>query len=284
MTEQVEQQEVDEPTANPYNKEKSWHTPDAPNRGDADSLFFNDSQQATSEEAPEEETQKKTRTNYKKRYDDLKKHYDEKVASFKQKEAELTAAANSRGDSDYAPPRSPEDLEAFRQQYPDLYETVETVAHMRTAEETEALRQQLSVLQQREQGIARKEAEASLQDRHPDFNEIRQDDNFHAWAETQPDQIQGWIYKNPDNVELAIKAIDLYKLEAGITTKSPRRTASKSQSSGSAADMVSTRTTSIDSKEAKIWTRKEIASLSMADYDKYEQDIDQAVMEGRVVS
>ena len=55
MTEQVEQ-EVNEPTANPYNSKKSWHTPDAPNRGDADSLFYDDSpQQATSEEAPVEE-------------------------------------------------------------------------------------------------------------------------------------------------------------------------------------------------------------------------------------
>ena len=92
MTEQVEQ-EVNEPTANPYNAKKSWHTPDAPSRGSADTLFFDDSlQQATSEEAPveeEEEAPKKTRTNYKKRYDDLKKHYDEKVAEFKQREKEL---------------------------------------------------------------------------------------------------------------------------------------------------------------------------------------------------
>lgn len=283
MTEQVEQ-EVTEQEANPYNKDKSWHTPDAPDKGRADSLFFDNSKQATSEEAPVEETEKKTRTNYKKRYDDLKKHYDEKVSNFKQREAELEAAANSGLSSDYTPPKTLEDLQEFKEKYPDLYETVETVAHQRTAEQTEALKQQLSVLQQREQGIARKEAESTLQDRHPDFNEIRQDDNFHAWAETQPEQIQGWIYKNPDDVQLAIKAIDLYKLESGITSKSTKRTASKSQSTGSAADMVSTKTTSVGAKEPKIWTRKEINSLSMADYDKYESEIDQAVIEGRVAS
>ena len=283
MTEQVEQ-EVSEPTANPYNKDKSWHTPDAPNKGDAGSLFFDDSQQATSEEAPveEEEAPKKTRANYKKRYDDLKKHYDEKVADFKQKEAELMAAAQAQ--MPQAELKSPEDLEKFKAKYPDLFDTVETVAHLKTEQQTKALEAKLQALQQREANIVRKEAEESLRSKHPDFEDIKGDDNFHQWAESQPEQIQDWIYKNPDNVDLAIKAIDLYKLENGIATKSPKRTASKSQSSGSAADMVSTRTTSIDTKEPKVWTRKEINSLSMADYDKYEQEIDKAIMEGRVVS
>jgi hypothetical protein len=51
--------------------------------------------QATRNAAPEisEEEETKGRTNYKKRYDDLKKHYDQKIATFKQKELELTAMA-----------------------------------------------------------------------------------------------------------------------------------------------------------------------------------------------
>ncbi len=35
----------------------------------------------------------------------------------------------------------------------------------------------------------------------------------------QPEQIQDWVYNNPDNVALASKAIDLYKLETGVTQK-----------------------------------------------------------------
>ena len=278
MTEQVE-----EPKANPYNKNKSRHTPDEPSKGDANSLFFDDSQQATSEEAPVEEETKKEKTNYKKRYDDLKKHYDEKVASFKQKELELLAKAEETN-VELPKLRSPEDLEKFKTKYPDLFETVETVAHLKSEEKAKVLEAKLQALQEREANIVRKEAEESLRNRHPDFEDIKGDDAFHEWAKEQPEQIQGWIYNNPDNVTLAIKAIDLYKLETGVGKKSSKRTKSKSQSSSSAADMISTRTTSIDSKEPKIWTRKEIASLSMADYDKYEKEIDQAVIEGRVVS
>jgi hypothetical protein len=274
---------VEEPTANPYNRNKSWHKPDAPSKGNADSLFFEDSEEATPNTAPLEDSEKKTRTNYKKRYDDLKKHYDDKVSGFKQKELELQAAAES---ANVPVPRlrSPEDLEKFKAQYPDLFETVETVAHMKSEEKSKALEAKLHALQQREANIVRKEAEESLRSRHPDFEDIKGDENFHTWAESQPEQIQGWVYDNPDNVTLAIKAIDLYKLESGITTKEVKRQTSRSQSSRSAADMVSTKTTSVGSKEPRIWSRKEIAKLSMNDYDKYEKEIDSAVLEGRVVS
>ena len=47
---------LEEETPNPYNAKKSWHTPDRPNMGSADGLFYEPPQQATlEEEAPEEE-------------------------------------------------------------------------------------------------------------------------------------------------------------------------------------------------------------------------------------
>ena len=256
--------------------------PDAPSRGKADTLFFEEPSQATRKAAPEQEEEApKGRTNYKKRYDDLKKHYDQKIADFKQKELQLTAAATEMQPA-YAPPKSAEDLESFREQYPDLYETVETVAHLQSEQQMQALKTKLSVLEERELNIQRKEAESTLRSRHPDFEDIRGDDKFHEWAKEQPEAIQGWIYENPDNVNLAIKAIDLYKMESGIKT-SKKQQPSKSQSSkSSAADMVSTRTTRVDANQPKIWTQREIAALTIQQYDKYEQEIDLAIMEGRV--
>ena len=64
----------------------------------------------------------------------------------------------------------------------------------------------------------------------------------------------------------------------------PATQSSRQKSNRNAADMVSTKTTSVDTKQPKIWTRREIAALSMNDYDRYEKEIDQAVMEGRVVN
>tara|TARA_R110002020_G_scaffold49366_3_gene140484 strand:+ start:295 stop:1137 length:843 start_codon:yes stop_codon:yes gene_type:complete len=274
--------QVEEQESNPYNMNKPWHGADGPPVDTAEQMFFERPQkQATPEdtEAPEEEktAAPKKRTNYKKRYDDLKQHYDNKVNEFKQREQELLAQQTST----YQTPKTQEDIEKFKQDYPDLYDTVETVAHLQSSEQVNQLQGQLEAIQEREARIIRREAEADLIARHPDFDEIRGSDNFHEWAETQPEQIQAWIYNNPDNAQLASKAIDLYKVEKGIKTQT--KSQSKPKNEGSAADMVSTKTQTIDAKEPRIWTEREIAAMSLDQFDKYEEEIQQAISEGRVV-
>ena len=177
-------------------------------------------------------------------------------------------------------------MEKFKEQYPDLYETVETVAHLQSERRVEELQGQLSVIQQREADIMRREAETELRNRHPDFENIRGDEGFQEWAKEQPSEIQDWVFRNPDNVELASKAIDLYKLETGTQTSRPRRQSRQSQQpkEGSAADMVSTKTTTVDvDRGTKIWTEREIAAMSLDEFDSREDEINQALTEGRVV-
>ena len=269
--------QIEEKVPNPYNMKKPWHKPDGPSIDTADQLFFErPEEQATPEnEAPDlEEKAPKKRTNYKKRYDDLKRHYDEKVSEFKQREQEFLAQTSL----EYETPKTKEELEKFKQDYPDLYDTVETVAHLRSAEQVTQLQEQLKTIQQREAQIVRREAEADLITRHPDFEDIRGSDEFHEWAQAQPEQIQEWIYNNSNNSVLASKAIDLYKIENGLQTQMKSRPKQK----GSAADIVSTKTTTVDARQPKIWTEREIAATSLDQFDKYEEEIQQAITEGRV--
>jgi hypothetical protein len=270
-----------EEEANPYNAKKDWHKDEGtPQTQSADGLFFEPpKQKATSSEEAEAPEKEAKGVNYKKRYDDLKKHYDTKVSEFKQREQELLAEAQSYAPQ-YQAPKSAEELEAFRKKNPDLYDTVETVAHLQNEQQLADIRQELVSLKQRETDIAKKEAEVELRQKHPDFEDLRGDERFHEWAKEQPEQIQGWIYNNPNNASLAIKAIDLFKLENGIT--STQSTKKKPRTQGSAADMVSTKTKSVDAKQPKIWTEREITQMSVAEFDKYEQEINQAISEGRV--
>ena len=271
--------QVQEEESNPYNMNKSWHTQDDKKVETADQLFFEKPKKATQNTAPEEEGEEektpKKRTNYKKRYDDLKRHYDEKLSEFKQREQEFLATARPQ----YQAPKTQEDIEKFKEEYPDLYDTVETVAHLRSSEQVGQIEEQLSAIKEREARILQREAEADILAKHPDFPELRNSEEFHTWAETQPEQIQQWIYKNPDNAQLASKAIDLFKLENGYKTQ----TKSQSKPKGSAADMVSTKTTAIEAKQPKIWTEGEIAAMSLDKFDKYENEIREAISEGRVV-
>ena len=76
-------------------------------------------------------------------------------------------------------------------------------------------------------------------------------------------------------------ALDLFKKDFGIE---PKKTKSSSKPTRkSAADMVSTKTTTVEPKQEKVWSEREIAALSMAEFDKYEQEISDAMQEGRIV-
>ena len=280
-----EQAYEEEEVSNPYNARKPWQQQERKKSlSAAESLYYPEDdeepqqQKATRKKAPS--TENEPNTNYKKRYDDLKKHYDQKLSEFKRTEQELREQARE-AEPQYQAPKSQEDLDRFREEYPDLYDTVETVAHMRSQQEVEALRSKLSVIEQREAEIEAREAETALKERHPDFDDIRGDDSFHEWAQEQPEQIQDWIYNNPNNVTLAVKALDLYKLETGKGQGSRKRRSNRQQT-GSAADMVSTKTTNVDTKEAKIWTESEIAKMSLDQFDRVEDEIKLALEEGRV--
>ena len=274
---------VEEKQPNPYNAKKAWHKPDKPKMESADGLFYapSEDEQATPSEDSETPPDKKSKdVNYKKRYDDLKKHYDNRLAEFKQKEQELLADAAEKAPK-YKAPKTLEELQEFKRRNPDLYETVETVAHLQSENQTEALRQQLSSLQEREADILKREAETVLKERHPDFEDIRGDDAFHDWAKEQPEDIQRWVYANNSDATLASRAIDLYKMERGIS-QSPQKRQSKKQERRSAADMVSTKTTAVDAKAPKVWTEREIANMSIDQFDRYEDEIKQALSEGRI--
>ena len=281
------QETVEEPTPNPYNAKKPWHTEDVmPKEGlTADSLFVaprpeKDEGDQQIEEQTATQNKPYSQPNYKKRYDDLKKHYDTKLNEFRTREQEL-ANKVQQAQPVYEAPKSLEELERFKSEYPDVYEVVESVAHLKSEDKIKGLTDKVALIEAREQDIMRREAEKDLMEKHPDYSDLRNNDDFHNWAETQPEEIQDWIYNNPNNASLASKAIDLYKMEVGSST-SVRQQKPSSNRQAQASEMVSTKTTSVEAKEPKIWTQEEIAALPMDEFDRLESEIDRALEEGRV--
>jgi hypothetical protein len=277
--------EVQEENANPYNMNKSWHKEDEIGFQDADGVFFEKPKakpEAEVAEPVEQEVKKDEpykRPDYKKRYDDLKKHYDSKLNEFKSREQELLEQATENRPA-YKAPKSPEELEKFREEYPDMFAVVESVAHMQSESKAKVLEERLSKLQERENKMLREQAEKRLMKRHPDFEEIKNSDDFHSWAKEQPSDIQKWIYENANDADLASRALDLFKKDIGMDV-APKKSNSK-QSKKSAADMVSTKTTSVEPKQEKVWTEREIAKMSMAEFDKHEAEISEAMQQGRI--
>ena len=289
MTNTVQQEEQ----ANPYNAKKDYHVEDKPFTP-ANQLYFEEPSEKNKLFDSDDITEVKSTDNvktenldtpykkpdYKKRYDDLKKHYDSKLNEFKSREQELIEEATSNR-TEYKAPKSPEELEEFKNNYPDVYEVVETVAHLQSETKAKVLEERLSKLQERENNLVRQSAEKRLNERHPDFEDIRNSDDFHGWAKEQPKSIQDWIYSNADDADLASRALDLFKKDFGIDL--PKDMSSSKQTRKSAADMVSTKTKSIEPNQQKVWSEKEIAAMSIAEFDKYESEISEAMQYGRIV-
>jgi len=286
MTEEV----LKEEQANPYNQKKAWHTGEDKPFKSSNEMFFEEPsnevdesdeiEMAKQEEVIEQSNTPYKKPDYKKRYDDLKRHYDSKLNEFKSREEELLDEA-TKNRTEYKAPKTEEELEEFKNSYPDVYEVVETVAHLQSESKAKVLEERLSKLQEREQQIVQQESEKRLMENHPDFDDIRNSDDFHAWAKEQPEAIQDWIYKNANDADLASRAIDLFKKDIGLDTPKKKRSSSKKTSS--AADMVSTKTTSVEPTQEKIWSEKEIAAMSMAEFDKYESEISEAMQQGRII-
>jgi len=289
MTNTVQQEEQ----ANPYNAKKDYHVGDKPFTP-ANQLYFEEPSEKNklfdSDDITEVKSTENVKTenldtpykkpDYKKRYDDLKKHYDSKLNEFKSREQELIEEATSNR-AEYKAPKSPEELEEFKNNYPDVYEVVETVAHLQSETKAKVLEERLSKLQERENNLVRQSAEKRLMERHPDFEDIRNSDDFHGWAKEQPKSIQDWIYSNASDADLASRALDLFKKDFGIDV--PKDMSSSKKTRKSAADMVSTKTKSIDPNQQKVWSEKEIAAMSIAEFDKYESEISEAMQYGRIV-
>lgn len=234
----------------------------------------------TEEDTPEEQADKPyKKVDYKKRYDDLKKHYDGRVNSFKSREQELLAEIRANRPT-YKAPKSAEEIEAFKKEYPDVYGVVETVAHLRSSKETEDLKEEIKQLKELNQTVNKEKAEAKLARMHPDFEQIRESDEFHSWAESQPEAIKGWVYGNATNAELASRAIDLFKQDTG-------KSKSKEVSGDlvAASEMVKVKNSKeIGYGSKKIWTRSQIAAMSQSEFDKNEKAITEAMSEGRVIN
>jgi len=240
-------------------------------------------QQDTQEEeaTPEERPVTAEEKAFKKRYDDLKRHYDKTLNKHKSEVTNLKTQLE-QSTNQMLPPTDPNDLAEWRKKYPDVYDIIETISLTKADERAKKLEEKYQFLQEQQTQIAKEKAEVELLKRHPDFQEIRATDNFHEWAQKQDPTIQGWLYENADNADLAARAIDLYKMDAGITTKK-EKSATKNVKKEAAKAVTSTKKgNQINVTEKKIWSVEEISKLKPFEFDKHEKEIMEARREGRI--
>ncbi len=221
---------------------------------------------------------------YKKRYDDLKRHYDAKVLEFKGEIEELKSAVNQRNvelPQGVPMPKTMEELAQFKDQYPEVFEVVQTVSTMQTESQLSQLREELGTIKQREQELEKQNAYEQLLNAHPDFNELKSEEKFLSWLEEQPTSISDGIYNNNTDAKWAARVIDLYKADNNIGTKKQTRS-KKNEDAAAAVTRQQAKEVSTKDKEGKIWKASQIAKMKPWEFEKFEAELDQARTEGRI--
>ncbi len=217
---------------------------------------------------------------FKKRYDDLKRHYDSTINKHKEELSSLRKQLES-GNTQFVAPKSKEELEAWRKEYPDVYEMVETIAMNKATTRTAEIEDKFKNLQVQQEQIAKEKAEVELLKVHPDFNDLRNNEDFHSWAEQQDPTIQNWLYENTSNSKLASRAIDLYKMDRGLSKLNKKEEKDIKKEAAKAISKTKKATDS-DIPKKKIWTTSEISKLKPHQFEKFEKEIDLARLEGRI--
>ena len=241
-------------------------------------LIEGQKQDASSEEEIEEEPTNAEERTFKKRYSDLRRHQQKQTDELKAEINNLKAQLEQSTKKQIQLPKSDEDIETWAKEYPDVAGIVETIAIKKAAEQQASLEEKVKALNDMQESVSKQRAETELLQMHPDFDEIRNDDDFHAWAEEQPQWVQNALYENDNDARSAARAIDLYKADKNITAKKP--------SSKDAAKSVSTKgkrskPTSDDSGNS--YKESDVQRMSAKEYEKHSDDIMEAIRNGKFI-
>ena len=233
-------------------------------------------EEATKEAAVKEDDKDLTREEktYKKRYDDLRRHQNKLVEQVKTLEAKVNDPAS------FAAPTTEEELEAWKEKYPDVANIVSTLAKKEAQAMYNAADERLSRLDEIAEQAGRAKAEAEIRAIHSDFDELKESDAFHDWVDVQPKWVKDALYVNSDDPASVARVIDLYKADNNIVNKGKKASAKKA----AAAIITKKGRTSVDADESNgRITESDVNKMSAAEYEKRSDEIMEAIRGGRFV-
>ena len=231
------------------------------------------------EEVEAEPTNAEEKT-FKKRYSDLRRHQQKQAEEFKAELAALKTQLESATKKEMKLPKSDEDIEQWASDYPDVAAIVETIAMKKAKEQSSALEDRLKVIDEMHNSATKEKAEAALMQLHPDFDEIRDSEDFHEWADEQPKWVQDALYENDNDARSAARAIDLYKADRGISKKT---TGKSSKDAAKAVGTKDSRSRPQGDEAVTYLKESQVQKMSPQEYEKKSDEIMEAIRSGKFI-
>lgn len=217
---------------------------------------------------------------FKKRYGDLRRHSQQQQLTLQKQIDELRTQLTQSTEKQIKLPTNEEDLAKWAATYPDVAKIVETIAIKKAKEQTASMEQRFAALDEQEKLTAREKAELELMKIHPDFDTIRDTDDFHDWADEQPKWVQQALYENDTDARAAARAIDLYKVDRNIGKSKPKK------EDTSAAQGIRTRgerSAPANKDTDGVIYESQVAKMSSQQYEANEKAIIAAMQSGKFV-
>ena len=217
---------------------------------------------------------------FKKRYGDLRRHSQQQQLALQKQIDELRTQLTQSTEKQIKLPTNEDDLAKWAATYPDVAKIVETIAIKKAKEQTASIEQRFAALDEQEKLTAREKAELELTKIHPDFDTIRDTDDFHDWADEQPKWVQQALYENDTDARAAARAIDLYKADRNIAkTRSKKEDTSAAQSIRTRSE----RSAPTRNDTEGVMYESQVAKMSSKQYEANEEAIMKAMQTGKFV-
>jgi len=216
---------------------------------------------------------------FKKRYSDLRRHQQQQAEEFKKEIEALKSQLNQATKKEMKLPKSDADIEQWAADYPDVAAIVETIAMKKAREQSSALEERVKVVDEMQYTAKKEKAEAELMRLHPDFNDIRDSDEFHDWAEDQPKWVQDALYDNDNDARSAARAIDLYKADMGIAKSKP----TKDKDAAKSVSTRNSRSRPQDDESSTYLKESQVQKMSPQQYEKMSDEIMEAIRSGKFI-
>jgi len=216
---------------------------------------------------------------FKKRYGDLRRHSQEKEKELQTQIDELRKQLDAASRKEIKLPKSDEDLEEWATEYPDVAAIVETIAIKKAREQSASLEERMKAIDEMQSSAKKEKAEVELMRLHPDFDEIRDSDDFHEWAEDQPKWVQDALYENDNDARSAARAIDLYKADRGIT----KTKASNGKDAAKSVDTRNSRSKPQEDEASTYLRESQVQKMSPQEYEAKSDEIMESIRTGKFI-
>lgn len=234
------------------------------------------------EKQEEPEPENAEERSFKKRYGDLRRYSQKKEQDFQKQIDELKFQLDTATKKQIKLPKSEEELDEWTKEYPDVAKIVETIAIKKAQEQAQELEDRIKKAEDMQENALREKAEVELLKKHPDFVEIKEDDNFHTWVEEQPEWVQKSLYENEHDANSASRAIDLYKADMGISSNS-KKSNKEAQKEAAKSVKISSRESPEARAEVGTFKESEIERMNPKEYEARQEEIIAAMRSGKFI-